>query len=53
MEKDQKNVEGKLVATESGQPDKAPKVMTLSEAFVLFFESENHECEAILAQEES
>ena len=53
MEKDQENVEGKLVNTESGQPDQAPKVMTLFEAFVSFFESKNHDCEAILAHIES
>ena len=51
MEKDQENVEGELVTTESGQPDQAPKVMTLSEEFVSFLESKNHECEAITAQE--
>ena len=53
MEEDQENVEYELVTTKSGQPDQAPKVMTLSEEFVSFLESENHECEAISAQEES
>ena len=53
MEEDQENVEDELVTTKSGQPDQAPKVMTLSEEFVSFLESENHECEAISAQEES
>ena len=46
-------VEGELVTTKSGQPEQAPKVMTLSEEFVSFLESENHECEVISAQEES
>ena len=46
VEEDQENVEGELVTTKSGQPDQAPKVMTLSEEFVSFLESENHECEA-------
>ena len=49
----QENFEGELVTTKSGQPDQAPKVMTLFEEFVLFFESENHEFEVISAQEES
>ena len=53
VEEDQENVEDELVTTKSGQPDQAPKVMTLSEEFVSFLESENHECEAISAQEES
>ena len=46
-------VEGKLVTTKSGQPDQAPKVMTLSKEFASFLENEIYECEAILAQEES
>ena len=46
-------VEGKLVTTKSGQPDQAPKVMTLSEEFASFLENEIHECEDISAQEES
>ena len=53
VEEDQENVENKLVTTKSGQPDQAPKVMTLSEEFISFLESENHECEAIWAQEKS
>ena len=53
MEEDQENVEGEFITTESGQPDPAPKVITLSEEFVSFLESKNYECEAILAQEES
>ena len=47
VEENQENVEGELITTESGQPDQAPKVMTLSEEFVSFLKSENHECEAI------
>ena len=35
----------KLVTTEFGQTNQAPKVMTLSKEFVSFLESENHECE--------
>ena len=50
VEEDQKNVGDELVTTESGQSDQAPKVMTLSEKFVSFLESENHECQAISAQ---
>ena len=46
-------VEVKLVTTKSGQPDQAPKVITLSEEFASFLENEIHECEAISAQEES
>ena len=54
VEEDQENVEGELVTTESsGQPDQAPKIMTLSEEFVLFLDKKNHECEAISTQEES
>ena len=53
VEEDQENFEGELVTTKSGQPDQAPKVMTLFGEFVSFLESENHEFEAISAQEES
>ena len=53
MEEAQENVEGELVTTKSGQPDQAPRVLTLSEEFVSFLESENHEYEAISAQEEN
>ena len=53
VKEDQENVEGKLITTESGHPYQAPKVMTLSEEFVSFLESKNHECEAISALEES
>ena len=49
MEEAQENV----VTTKSGQPDQVPRVLTLSEEFVSFLESENHECEAISAQEEN
>ena len=53
MEEDQEGVEGELVTTESGQPHQALKVMTLSEEFDTFLESEIHECEAISAQDEN